>query len=535
MNPPGSCRCRPSEPCWPSDQEWNRFNISIDGNLVRLRPVGHVCHHPTLDPAACDELLHLTRDSGWRASRPETLQDWVWEAGSSENETCPIWGSSETPCHQGRVSRYAVTVRSAQHVQDAVLFARQYNLRLVIKNTGHDGSGRSASTDSFQIHTHFLKDIQYHTDFHATGVTTGSGPAVSIGAGVMHWELYERGHQEGYLIVGGECPTVGAAGGFLQGGGVSSFLSHARGLAVDNVLEFQVVMANGALVTANSHHNPDLFWALRGGGGGTFGVAFWDTGIAGLFTLLQTFNRDNVSGQLILRPSANASRTASLTLYFMNHTDVAMVEERIQKHLPPWYERGFSYERVSKFLPRVSSDLRMAPDIYPDHYGILQASVLVSNQLFTSPDGPARMAEMISRLPLNANDLLFTSNLGGRVNVDSNNTAMHPAWRSSAHLVNYVRGVEPTVDRKQTALEELHHVQMPILYSLQPGFRVSYLNLGDPRETDFQDVYWGGNYARLARIKQDVDPDGLFLTRLGVGSEQWDDEGICRKSRSSRS
>lgn len=59
----------------------------------------------------------------------------------------------------------------------------------------------------------------------------------------MHWELYEMGAREGFMVVGGECPTVGYVGGFLQGGGVSSFHSYNRGLAVDNVIQFQVVTA----------------------------------------------------------------------------------------------------------------------------------------------------------------------------------------------------------------------------------------------------------------------------------------------------
>ncbi|RYP12613.1 hypothetical protein DL767_011148 [Monosporascus sp. MG133] len=380
------------------------------------------------------------------------------------NETCPVGGSSETPCNQGYVSHYSATVRSPQHVQKAVLFAKTYNLRLVIKNTGHDGSGRSASRDSFQIHTHLLKGIRYHPDFLAKGASTTSGPAVTVGAGVMHWELYERGSREGYIIVGGECPTVGAAGGFLHGGGVSSLLSHTRGLAVDNVLEFQVVMANGALVTASPYENQDLFWALRGGGGGTFGVvtqatlrvypddpavvstvslsapradkAFWENGIVGLFTILQTFNRENVTGKFILDPSSNLSLEARLTLFFMGNTEVSTVEKRIRSHLPPLNGSALSYELSSKFLPKVSSDLRMTPDIYPDNYGIIQASVLVSNQLFTSPEGPVRMAETFSRLPLGSSDILFSSNLGGHVNEKSDTTSMHPAWRSSAQLEN---------------------------------------------------------------------------------------------------
>ena len=149
----------------------------------------------------------------------------------------------QTPCHQGRVPLYSAVVRSAQHVQKAVLFAKEYNLRLVVRNTGHDGSGRSSSPNSFQIHTHLLKGIEYHADFVAKGAMIASGRAVTIGAGVMHWELSERGTRDGFIVVAGECPTVGAAGGFLQGGGVSSFHSHTRGLAVDNVLEYRVVTA----------------------------------------------------------------------------------------------------------------------------------------------------------------------------------------------------------------------------------------------------------------------------------------------------
>jgi hypothetical protein len=73
------------------------------------------------------------------------------------------------------------------------------------------------------------------------------------------------------LVVGGRCPTVGAVGGFVQGGG-HGILAGPFGLAVDNVLEYKVILANGDYVIANSCSYPDLFWALRGGGGGTFGV-----------------------------------------------------------------------------------------------------------------------------------------------------------------------------------------------------------------------------------------------------------------------
>jgi hypothetical protein len=262
------CRCRPWEACWPTEKDWAALNASVDGGLVRPKPIGYICHEPTFIHGACDDLLSLSRDSAWRASQPGkplsshtnlcvrlvqklmccltgALQHWVWESGSTPNETCMVGPSvRETPCNQGRVPFYSVIVRSVQHTQKAVRFAKEHNLRLVIKNTGHETSGRSSSPDSFQIYTHLLKGLQYHLNFQTDGTEKDFGPALSIGAGEMQLEVYQKGAQEGFVVIGGECPTVGAVGGFLQGGGVSSFHSHARGLAIDNVLQYQVVIAS---------------------------------------------------------------------------------------------------------------------------------------------------------------------------------------------------------------------------------------------------------------------------------------------------
>lgn len=168
------------------------------------------------------------------------LQDWVWEIDSQNNETCFM----EDPfCKQGRIPQYSVMATSALHVQHAVRFAKTYNLRLVIRNTGHDGAGRSSAPDSLQVYTHHLKGIVHHRAFIPDGLSSSKGQAVTVGAGVMLGDLYKQGATGGYSIVGGECATVGAAGGFLLGGGLSP-LAQTNGLAVDNILELEVVMAN---------------------------------------------------------------------------------------------------------------------------------------------------------------------------------------------------------------------------------------------------------------------------------------------------
>ncbi|GAD93030.1 oxidoreductase [Paecilomyces variotii No. 5] len=492
---------------------------------------------------------------------PGALQHWVWESGSNPNETCFVTAGPETPCHQGRVPLFSALADSAAQVRQAVRFAKQHNLRLVIRNTGHDGAGLSSSPDSFQIHTHLLQGIEYHTDFEPNGSLARMGSAVTVGAGVLLGDLYARGSLEGYTVVGGECPTVGAAGGFLQGGGVSSFLSHTWGLAVDNVLQFEVVTAQGDLVVANAYQNQDLFWALRGGGGGTFGVVtratvrtyadlpvvvakltiaasdtdavFWTKGVTTLLTLLQELNSEDVPGQFILSPQSGSGIEASLTMYFINETKTARVDDRLNPLETILSGEGITPALSSQALPHISMDLRKGPDIYPEDYGILMSSVLVSNRLFNSSEGPRRMAETFARLHMGPQDLLFTSNLGGRVIANGHvvDTAMNPAWRSASQLVNFVRNVDPSIVGKSVALEDLTNVQMPLLYSIDPEFKASYLNLADPSEKDSRRVFWGEHYERLSQIKRKWDPEDLFITNLGVGSDNWETDGMCRKPR----
>src|ERR1700712_2958713 len=93
----------------------------------------------------------------------------------------------------------------------------------------------------------------------------------SLTAGVQIFEAYEALAARGLRMVGGECATVGISGGFLQGGGHSA-LSSTHGLGADQVLEWELVTANGTHLIASPTQNSDLYWALSGGGPGTYGV-----------------------------------------------------------------------------------------------------------------------------------------------------------------------------------------------------------------------------------------------------------------------
>ncbi|MGH1557289.1 FAD-binding protein [Caulobacter segnis] len=121
------------------------------------------------------------------------------------------------------------------------------------------------------VWTKGLRDITLHDDFTPQGSAAEPVAAVSVGAGCLWVDVYDAVVTKGGRYVqGGGCTTVGVAG-LVQGGGFGSF-SKGFGLAAASLLEAEIVTADGVVQVVNAHQEPDLFWALKGGGGGTFGV-----------------------------------------------------------------------------------------------------------------------------------------------------------------------------------------------------------------------------------------------------------------------
>lgn len=183
------------------------------------------------------------------------------------NQSCDPFQPRSGQCVIGTYSQYTINVTGSSDVAAGLKFAEDHNVRLVIHNTGHDFAGKSSGAGSLSLWTHNLKDIEFFdwSDQYYTG------KAIKMGAGVQGFEANAAAYDEGLQIVSGECPTVGLAGGYTQGGGHSA-LSSRYGMAADQALEYEVVVASGETLTASRHENNDLYWALSGGGGGTYGV-----------------------------------------------------------------------------------------------------------------------------------------------------------------------------------------------------------------------------------------------------------------------
>ncbi|PYH43022.1 FAD-binding domain-containing protein [Aspergillus saccharolyticus JOP 1030-1] len=556
------CRCLPDDNCWPTLHDWNTFNRSVNGRLIRIRPVGAVCHGREYNAALCAIAQNSTHDSLWRIEKPGALQSVTWETRPYRNRSCFIDTPRAIPCDQGRIPVYGVLAQTAQDIQEAVRFASFHNLHVAIRNTGHDGIGRSSGVGSFQINVNLLKEIQFMQEFVPQGGDKSEGSAVTIGAGVLGLEALAAGREHGVNMVTGTCSTVAASGGFLQGGGLG-FLGPAYGIASDNALEFHVVTAKGDLVIANEYQNKDLFWALRGGGGGTFGVvvnttirtfpdvpaihflltadlprhptrtsdadqAIWDitTELTNLLPVLK--HKDNKTSAIIVPRFLEDRAVLEAHVLFVNTSDKDPVEKHLNMLHSALEAKGLSpaYKSELTRYPNLSAWLNIPRQMTGAAYGLIEGSVLISEDLFFSHNGTSHIMDVLSNLEYIVGDSVeILMSVGGQVKANKYtvDSALLPSWREAGLLLT-IRRTLPTTSLTQIMVNS----QMPMVRALQVPPLGSYYNVADIELPDSRRAFWGENYARLYSIKQVWDPDGLFIVRMAVGSEDWDDEGICR-------
>ena len=165
--------------------------------------------------------------------------------------------------HNGMIDkRPAVIVRcqNTADIADAVKFAREHDLEISVRGGGHNVAGRAVTDSGLMIDTQTMKGV--HVDPATRRVRAQAG---------LSWNEYNRATAAyGLATTGGVVSTTGIAGLTLGGG--LGWLMGKYGMAVDNVRSVELVDANGQIRTADAEQNPDLYWALRGGGG-NFGVA----------------------------------------------------------------------------------------------------------------------------------------------------------------------------------------------------------------------------------------------------------------------
>jgi FAD/FMN-containing dehydrogenase len=472
-------------------------------------------------------------------------------------------------CTLGGYPVYVVDARNARDIQAAVNFARNMNIRLVIKNTGHDFHGKASGFGSLSIRTHALKDIAVIKNYRSKKYT---GPAIKAGSGVQGFELYQAASDAGLMVVGGEGMTVGWGGGYIQGGGHSP-LSSIHGMAADQVLSYEVVLANGRFVTADADTNPDLFWAMRGGGGSTFGVlvsitvkAFPDVPVTvstftfdpsaadvAKYALADTSNDDfwavvkeyfsqfaihagqGIYSYFNIFPSAVAgSQTFTMIPFFAPNKTAGEVDALLASTVAKAKEHNITLVPKTVTYSGFHAAWKAGfPKETIGMWNVQSGSRLFPRENWENIDKFEMQFNAIREVTMNSYMLGFNiapTLANGQVTADE--TAVLPAWRET--MMHAITGTMwDTTIRDLSVVRSIQKVftdgNMKKWRDVSPGSG-AYLAECDFNEPDHQTAFWGANYPKLYQMKQKYDPRGVFFAETAVGSEDWS-AGVDRIGR----
>ncbi|KAI1075950.1 hypothetical protein F5B20DRAFT_343420 [Whalleya microplaca] len=541
---PASCKCLPGDACWPSEDEWTALNNTVGGRLIATIPLGSPCHIPTFNAAECAALQAQWLYSGVHMESSSSVM-----APLFANQSCDPWQPLQKPCTLGNYISYAVNATGSDDITAALKFAEEKNLRFVIRNTGHDYLGRSTGAGALAVWTHHLKSIE------VLDWDDGSykGKALKIGAGVQGFEALTAAHEAGLVVVSGECPSVGLAGSYTQGGGHSA-LSSNFGLAADNTLSFEVITPTGQFLVASATQEQDLYWALSGGGGSTFGVvvsmtvrAHPDATVSGA-TFLISRSETNPEQIFDIIDAFHAALPAIvdsgvMIIYFFTDTFLQVpamtaynkTKEDAENILQPFID---SVAAMGVTFKPNFTEFSSYYDHYDNHWGPLpEGNIQVGTQLFGGRLIPRSVLPNFSSTARHIAELGVTF-IGVGLNVASfgqnNVNAVLPQWRSSivqssltlpwSFQVPFQDGVE--AQRKIT-----DQIQ-PVIEAATPGAG-AYMNEADFQQPQWQDTFFGTNYGKLLDIKKKYDPNNMLYATVAVGSEAYtvDADGrMCRTS-----
>ncbi|KAF5372522.1 hypothetical protein D9758_005275 [Tetrapyrgos nigripes] len=543
------CRILPTDPSWPTKHEWDAFNKSIDGRLVNTVPLASPCHDPTFNQEQCDTIRNNWHIPEFHEPSSSSMMDPIFL-----NKSCDPFDPRDTPCRIGAYVQYAVNVSAPDHVIKAIHFVKQHNIRFVVRNTGHDYMGRSTGTGALAVWMHHLQDIDWIKTFRSAKYT---GSALKVQAGVTGFNLLAEAHNRGVVAVAGECPSVGYVGGFIQGGGYGG-LSSVYGMGADQTLEFEVITTQGQFVRASPKENQDLYWALSGGGGGTYGIV-WSVTVKTHRDLPVTiaslnFTSDGISQDLYwqaidayqaITPNLTDSKLWAFTgyssssfslypVYGINKT-VAEVTASLRPLLNTLDSMGINYTTGADTY-----------GTYLDAYnsGTIFKSLTVGNALFDTRllprslwDSSEKLASLqkIIRGLVDQNRLVFDFTQSATLEVAGHpQNAVHPAWRNS---VKYFTMGLPLTDGESfvQSMQQQNQIATDIspLKQLTPGSG-SYLNEAALNDPDFKADFYGPNYDRLLQIKDKWDPDQILYGSIAVGGDRWretDGGRLCKVRR----
>ncbi|KAI0840584.1 FAD-binding domain-containing protein [Hypoxylon sp. FL0890] len=546
-----ACRFLPGDAGWPTENDWSQLNKTIGGRLIQGVPLAEPCYSPTIDAArdTCVKIREEWVEGEIYYENPVNVMSPYWL-----NNSCSPYLEPNPSCTLGNIAVYAINVDGPETVAAGLKFAREKNIRLSIKNTGHDYIGRSNGKGSLAFWTHNLKNMTF---FNYTSPQY-RGPAIKVGAGVQFFELYKTAAENGLRAVGGYCPTVGITG-YTSGAGHGP-LAASYGLGADNVLEYEVVTLDGRHLTASPTQNSDLYWALSGGGAGTYAIVlslttkghrdgntagatlsfantnpstYW-AGVAAFQKRLITLNTipgfatswglDSQAFSLnvaTLTDGSQADMEAALKPFLQ---DLQKLNVTLTSYNTSIHSSFYDHYEAYTFPPEIyatNSSLggRLIPvtTIQNNLTGLID----VFRQIVTDTDFPRNR---ISAISINVTH--------ERVGNKPDSNAVLPAWREALYTLNVGIGFDADAPTSELqAVQAKVNVWQALFTPLTPGGG-GYMNEATFDDPTWKEDYYGVNYNKLLSIKKKYDPNFALWQHTSVGADAyWEpdaDGRLCR-------
>jgi FAD/FMN-containing dehydrogenase len=414
-------------------------------------------------------------------------------------------------------------------------FAQDHAVPIAVRSGGHSAGGYS-TTPGLVIDVSRLNSV-----------TVGSG-TTTIGTGAQLVDITNTLAPAGLAISTGYCPTV-AAGGFLQGGGLG-VLTRSIGVAADKVQSARVVLADGRSVTASPHEHSDLYWAIRGGGGGNFGVVtsytLTPTPITqmSLAVLYWPFDQalDTLDGWtqwLRDAPSTVGGGGVTVLLQDAAPGNVPLVYF-VMGSVDTSPAFGTEIDRLVSLIghPPTSRQIITAPyqsvmmTLYQctDVEGCHRVSVpggrlprpalgLERGRMFDREmprEGWAKALALFDteRLPGQLHELQVSA-LGGQANTLPRRATAY-VHRDARYMANFLvsNAVPPVPDEAKATAGRFVDAGFAVLDPYSNG--ETYQNFIDPRLPDWKRSYYAENYPRLKRVKGRYDPHNVFHSAQSI-------------------
>jgi hypothetical protein len=401
-----------------------------------------------------------------------------------------------------------VYCESLADVQKTVRWARRHNIHIVPRSGGHSYGGYSTASG-------VVVDV---SRLHGISLTTDHRAAVGAGAKLI--DVYASLGAHGRTVPAGTCPSVGIAG-LAQGGGIG-LSARKFGLTCDHLLEATVVLADGTAVVANAHQHPDLYWALRGGGGGNFGIV--------TRLLFRTRPVDQVVTYSLAWPWSDAKRVVAAWQQLAPHAPDGLFsvlnlnsapaitsagqfygsEQRLRDLLQPLANAGTPTRFTTLRRSYMSATYMWAgcatlPLCHAAGRSTFAAKSRFANKPLTAA-GVDALVGGIESYTGSGSGIVLLDSYGGAINrVPKAATAfVHRDALFSLQFLTYA--TPPNV----AWLRRLYAAMAPHLSAF------AYQNYIDPELPHWQHVYYGSNLARLQRIKRKYDPHNVFHTRQTI-------------------